>query len=117
MWQDTWACTRSSPLYLHWWGLRLEMAHIIKDKVGAEHEIVFQIIRDSNVAAIMSEVDCVLIGAEGVVESGGIINTVRPVAMCSLCGSIGKGGRVRLCGHCRGCVGCVWGYRAMQGSC
>jgi translation initiation factor eIF-2B subunit alpha len=68
----------------------LEMAHIIKDKVGAEHEIVFQIIRDSNVAAIMSEVDCVLIGAEGVVESGGIINTVGTYQIAMVAKALGK---------------------------
>ena len=33
-------------------------------------------ILDSAVGYIMGEVDCVMVGAEGVVESGGIINKV-----------------------------------------
>ena len=34
------------------------------------------VILDSAVGYIMGQVDCVMVGAEGVVESGGIINKV-----------------------------------------
>lgn len=56
------------------------MANTILERIGTEHELDISIVRDSTVAAIMSDVDFVLIGAEGVVESGGIINTVRRLA-------------------------------------
>ena len=35
------------------------------------------VILDSAVGYIMEQVDCVMVGAEGVVESGGIINKVN----------------------------------------
>lgn len=57
------------------------MANAILERVGLEHELEVSVVRDSTVAAIMSGVDFVLIGAEGVVESGGIINTVSPSAV------------------------------------
>lgn len=40
------------------------------------------VILDSAVGYIMEKVDLVLVGAEGVVESGGIINKVRCFISC-----------------------------------
>jgi len=42
-------------------------------------EIPCELILDCSVAAILSKVDYVLMGAEGVVESGGIVNKVTVV--------------------------------------
>ena len=41
------------------------------------HSIGCTVIADSAVGYILESVDCVMLGAEGVVESGGIINKVR----------------------------------------
>lgn len=41
-----------------------------------EHGINCQVVLDSAVASIMDQVDCCLVGAEAVVESGGIINRI-----------------------------------------
>ena len=40
------------------------------------HNIPCTLIKDSAVGYILESVDCVMLGAEGVVESGGIINKV-----------------------------------------
>ena len=40
------------------------------------HNIPCTLIKDSAVGYILGSVDCVMLGAEGVVESGGIINKV-----------------------------------------
>ena len=41
------------------------------------------VILDSAVGYIMEQVDCVMVGAEGVVESGGIINKVNKTYVIS----------------------------------
>lgn len=41
------------------------------------------LILDSAVAYVMEQVDFVMVGAEGVVESGGIVNKVRSFSKCS----------------------------------
>eukprot|EP00667_Euglena_gracilis_P013220 EG_transcript_13617 len=68
----------------------LRMANTILERIGTEHELDISIVRDSTVAAIMSDVDFVLIGAEGVVESGGIINTIGTYQVAVVAKALGK---------------------------
>jgi translation initiation factor eIF-2B subunit alpha len=42
-----------------------------------EAKVPVSLVLDSAVAAVMDKVDLVLVGAEGIVESGGIINKVK----------------------------------------
>lgn len=50
-----------------------------------QHGIPVTVILDAAVGYYMERVDMVLVGAEGVVESGGIINQVRrPVSLVSV---------------------------------
>lgn len=44
------------------------------EKMGIETTVIL----DSAVAYIMEQIDMVMVGAEGVMESGGIINKVKP---------------------------------------
>lgn len=50
----------------------------MKDEL-LKHNISCTLILDSAMGYIMDSIDLVLVGAEGVVESGGIINKVSPV--------------------------------------
>ena len=50
------------------------------EKVGIHCTVVL----DSAVGYVMSNVDCVMVGAEGVVESGGIINKVACIFYCEI---------------------------------
>lgn len=43
----------------------------------AKHGIPTRVVLDAAVGAIMEEVDLCLVGAEGVMENGGIVNKVR----------------------------------------
>lgn len=63
--------TETSPNHLGY-----ETAHELK-----KAKIPVKVILDSSIAAIMSDVDFVLVGAEGVVESGGIINRIGTYQM------------------------------------
>ena len=45
-------------------------------EVLAELGVAFTPILDASVGYIMADVDCILMGAEGVVESGGIVNKI-----------------------------------------
>ena len=49
---------------------------LMKDALS-KAKVPSTVILDASVGYIMSQVDCVLMGAEGVVESGGIVNKVR----------------------------------------
>ena len=59
----------------------------ITAKTLQESKVPVKIVMDSAVAYIMDKVDLVLVGAEGIVESGGIINKVTKksvvVILCS----------------------------------
>lgn len=57
---------RGAPCY------RLESLRLFSEK-----GIPTMLIQDSAVAAFMEEVDMCLVGAEGVMENGGIVNKVR----------------------------------------
>lgn len=48
------------------------------------------VILDSAVGYVMEHVDMVMVGAEGVAESGGVINKVYDdsIAICNFCNSI-----------------------------
>eukprot|EP01135_Chromosphaera_perkinsii_P005095 Nk52_evm6s316 gene=Nk52_evmTU6s316 len=50
-----------------------------------QHDIPVTVIMDSAVGYIMEKVDFVLVGAEGVVENGGIVNKIGtyPIALCA----------------------------------
>jgi len=50
------------------------MCHLLE-----KENIPCKVIHDSAVGCKMEEVDMVMVGAEGVVESGGIINKVRNI--------------------------------------
>ena len=56
---------------------RFQRANEVDMKAEMEaHNIPCTLIKDSAVGYILESVDCVMLGAEGVVESGGIINKV-----------------------------------------
>jgi translation initiation factor eIF-2B subunit alpha len=44
-----------------------------------EANVSVSVVMDTAVAHIMDKVDMVILGAEGIVENGGIINKVRPL--------------------------------------
>ena len=56
------------------------MAEDLK-KIGISHTVIL----DASVGAVMEKIDFVLLGAEGVVESGGIINKIGTcsIALCA----------------------------------
>ena len=56
------------------------------------------LILDSAVAYAMERIDLVIVGAEGVVESGGIINKVGTLGICALAKSMNK--PVYVCAEC-----------------
>lgn len=61
--------TRFSPHHTH---RSLECARLFADR-----GIPTKVVLDAAVAAVMEEVDLCLVGAEGVMENGGIVNKVR----------------------------------------
>eukprot|EP01012_Entosiphon_sulcatum_P068455 TRINITY_DN98675_c0_g1_i1.p2 TRINITY_DN98675_c0_g1~~TRINITY_DN98675_c0_g1_i1.p2 ORF type:complete len:363 (-),score=91.48 TRINITY_DN98675_c0_g1_i1:92-1054(-) len=68
----------------------VQMAKEVRRKAGPNAEVTVTIIRDTSVACVIPEVDCVLVGAEGVVESGGIVNKVGTFQLGIVARSLGK---------------------------
>ena len=60
--------------------------------------IATELILDSAVACCMERVDLVLVGAEGVAESGGIINKVGTFTVCAIASMMGR--PVYVCAEC-----------------
>lgn len=67
-----------------------KMAQEVLAGLGAEHEVEVAMVRDAAVAAVLDTVSFVLIGAEGVVESGGIINTIGTFQIAVVAKALGK---------------------------
>jgi len=62
----------------------------VADALRGEHGIPCEVIVDSAAAFVMERVDLVLLGAEGVVESGGIFNKVGTYQVATVAKALGK---------------------------
>jgi len=69
---------------------RPECAGYLLAKKLSEHSIPVSIVLDSGVGAIMDRVDVVLVGAEGVLENGGVVNKLGTFQIALVAKAHGK---------------------------